>query len=277
MGQAGDRASSGEIAALLQRVVGRTGLAPGRLAVRSAEMEPLFALRCVRARAGGDDPGELARSLTAVVREAVARLGESPTRQAVELLLGVGRTRGQLRKERRRAAAAYLGISDEHLRKTREYQLLQEVADEVLGLEAEVATGEPPTAVAAEPSGEPAAVLVPGDDTRFIADVSIPDGSTVRTGAQFTKVWEIENSGTVRWVGRSLERIGPSDAEGLCRTPARIPIATTQPGARIRIEAVHVAPDGPGTSRTDWKMVDHLGRYCFPRKRGLYCIVHVVD
>jgi hypothetical protein len=240
-------------------------------------MGPLFALRCVQARADGDDPGDLARGLTAVVREAIARLGESPTRQAVELLLGVGRTRGQLRKERRRAAAAYLGISEEHLRKSREYQLLQEVADEVLGLEGEVAAGEAPTVAAPEPRGGTRAVLVPGDETRFIADVSIPDGTTVRTGAQFTKIWEIQNSGAVRWVGRSLERIGPSDAEGLCRTSARIPIATTEPGDRVRIEAVHVAPDGPGTCRTDWKMVDRLGRYCFPQKRGLYCIVHVVD
>ena len=37
------------------------------------------------------------------------------------------------------------------------------------------------------------------NDAVFIADVTIPDGSEMDPGQDFTKVWAIQNSGTCRW------------------------------------------------------------------------------
>lgn len=106
-----------------------------------------------------------------------------------------------------------------------------------------------------------------GDATRFITDVTIPDGTVVRPGTQFVKVWEIQNTGSVRWHDRYLQRddlpLGPND----CRTPRRIPVGNTSPGERVKI-AVDVT--APSTAPTDcmvrWKMVDESGRQLFPSK-----------
>lgn len=118
--------------------------------------------------------------------------------------------------------------------------------------------------------------VYPGDGSSFIADVTIPDGTVVEPGEQFVKVWEIQNTGSVRWHDRYLERtdmpLGPKD----CRTPGRIPVGNTSPGERIKI-AVDVR--APSTAHANcmvrWKMIDESGRLLFPSSRPVYFLVHV--
>jgi DNA-binding SARP family transcriptional activator len=119
--------------------------------------------------------------------------------------------------------------------------------------------------------------LVPGDNSRFVADVTIPDGAPVHVGQPFTKVWEIQNTGTVEWRDRYLLRQGILAAPGLCSSPARVPLATTPPAGYLRISVTFVAPTLPGSCRVDWKMADAQGRLAFPNKQGLYVIVSVVE
>jgi len=40
--------------------------------------------------------------------------------------------------------------------------------------------------------------LVLGDKSKFICDVTIPDGIKVKVNQKFTKIWEIQNVGSVR-------------------------------------------------------------------------------
>jgi len=40
---------------------------------------------------------------------------------------------------------------------------------------------------------------VNGDDANFIADISIPDGTTLQAGEQFTKTWRFQNTGKTTW------------------------------------------------------------------------------
>jgi Ig-like domain from next to BRCA1 gene/Helix-turn-helix domain len=117
--------------------------------------------------------------------------------------------------------------------------------------------------------------LVPCDDDRFVADVTIPDGASVRAGYTFVKTWEIQNTGLVPWQGRYLTRQGLLTGPGLCDSAPRVAIPSTKPGQDVRISVTFTAPSLPGSCRVDWKMTDGQGRLYFPDRAGLYVIVNV--
>lgn len=118
-------------------------------------------------------------------------------------------------------------------------------------------------------------VRVPGDRSRFIADVTIPDGTRVRVGEHFLKVWQIENAGSVTWNGRSLQRMYLPAAPHSCKTPDRVPIPYSAPGALVDISVPVVAADTPGTCWVGWKMVDDRGQPYFASSRPVYFLVTV--
>lgn len=122
----------------------------------------------------------------------------------------------------------------------------------------------------------PVGPRIPGDQSRFITDVTIPDGTRVATNETFIKVWEIENSGTVPWHNRYLEREDLPPAPGNCRTPDRIMIGDTLPNQRVKISVTATAPDRPGTCMVRWKMVDDTGELFFPSSRPVFFLVEVV-
>jgi len=127
---------------VLQRVVCVAGLSSVALARRLVELEVFTGLACVQLRLGdtGDASVEAqASAVVLVIKDAVHRLEQGPTRRAVELLLGIGHTRGLLRSARRRAAAEELGISEGHFRRNRELPVLRELAEEICSLETECA------------------------------------------------------------------------------------------------------------------------------------------
>jgi Ig-like domain from next to BRCA1 gene len=117
--------------------------------------------------------------------------------------------------------------------------------------------------------------LVPCDDSRFVADVTIPDGTTVRAGQRFVKIWEIRNSGLVPWRGRFERRQGVQSGPGLCSSPPAVPVPTTMPGHDVQIRVTFTAPSLPGSCRVDWRMTDTYGRVYFPYLGGLYVTVNV--
>ncbi len=128
-----------------------------------------------------------------------------------------------------------------------------------------------------------------GDKSAFVADVTIPDGEPVYTGTRFTKVWEVQNVGTVAWVDRYLqcmdEQIVVTSVSGvqlriterLRPMVGRIAIPETQPGDVVRMSVDFVAPSLPGTCLSYWKSVFADGRECFPNAVGLSCMVRVVS
>lgn len=133
----------------------------------------------------------------------------------------------------------------------------------------------PLPAVHAPAAVRPTAALVAGDDDRFVADVTIPDGARVTAGQEFTKIWEIQNTGTVEWRNRYLQRQDLDDAAGRCTSPARVPVTTTEPGEHVRIAVTLRAPALPGSCEVHWQLVDAQGRLSFPGKAGLYLVVYV--
>lgn len=118
--------------------------------------------------------------------------------------------------------------------------------------------------------------LKTGFATKFIKDVTIPDGSPIPINTRFTKTWRVQNIGTVPWKEKHLKRITPQDPN-LCYSLDSIPLPTVESGEIIDISVEFTTPKYPGTCRTDWKMVDAHENLTFPEKQGLYSIVHVVE
>ncbi len=119
-------------------------------------------------------------------------------------------------------------------------------------------------------------VTVPEDNTLFIKDVTIPDGSSVPVNTTFEKIWRVKNTGTVVWKNRYLKRMTPASSL-ICSSPAMVPIPETLPGQTIDIAVTFTTPHLPGSCRTDWKTSDENGNLYFPEMHGLYSIVTVVE
>ncbi|MFI0373002.1 NBR1-Ig-like domain-containing protein [Actinomadura sp. 1N219] len=119
------------------------------------------------------------------------------------------------------------------------------------------------------------APVVTGDRSVFVADVTIPDGTVVKTGQQFVKTWELANAGSVPWHGRFLARATLPADNGTCSTPGKVPIPDTEPGAHVRVSVRVTAPATPGSCWVGWKMVDGAGKQLLPGARPVYFVVNV--
>lgn len=91
----------------------------------------------------------------------------------------------------------------------------------------------------------------------FIADVSIPDGTSFVSGANFTKTWRLKNIGSCTWTtGYSLvyvdgTQMGPT-------TSVYLP-ANVAPGGQIDLSVPMTAPIGVGTYRSNWQLKNANG------------------
>jgi Domain of unknown function (DUF4062)/Ig-like domain from next to BRCA1 gene len=114
------------------------------------------------------------------------------------------------------------------------------------------------------------------DDSRFVSDITVPDGQRILVDSEIEKTWEIENTGCVVWRNRFLQ-VENALASGLTPLQERIAIPETRPGSGVRITVRFHSPKYPGTCESYWKMVDSDGKAFFPKKKGLFCRVQVVD
>lgn len=104
----------------------------------------------------------------------------------------------------------------------------------------------------------------------------MPDGTVVKPGSRFDKIWEIQNSGSVAWTDRYLRRDDTVAGPQPCRTPDRIPVEDTAPRTNVKIKVSVTAPDrGPDTCKVHWKMVDDSGKLMFPGSRPIFFEVKV--
>lgn len=114
-------------------------------------------------------------------------------------------------------------------------------------------------------------------ESRFLKDVTIADGSTVKVGQKFKKIWEIENIGDLPWENRFLEREGPCEGPGRLISRKRVRIPYTKPGQRCQIKINIVAPGQPGSCYATWKMVSEKGKILLPHQKPLFVSVDVVE
>ncbi|MFI7133871.1 NBR1-Ig-like domain-containing protein [Nonomuraea sp. NPDC050153] len=109
------------------------------------------------------------------------------------------------------------------------------------------------------------------DDSAFEQDVTHPDGTVVKTGKEFTKIWRIRNTGTIPWRGRYLTRLNDTP----CRAPKRVEIRVVQPGEPVDIAVRVRASDSPGRCKIYWKMTDETGTQLLSAKKPIFLDVVV--
>jgi hypothetical protein len=106
----------------------------------------------------------------------------------------------------------------------------------------------------ASPTTAPVAQATPGasptcrNNSTFVSDVTVPDGTTFAPGQSFTKTWRLRNSGTCAWTdGYELVFVrGTNMAAGSAAVPE------TTPGATADVQMQMTTPTSPGT---------HIGFY----------------
>ncbi len=118
----------------------------------------------------------------------------------------------------------------------------------------------PPTVTGTPPTPTPTKSITPApnacDRAQFVADVTVPDGTSFAPGFGFTKTWRLKNIGTCTWTNYSLifdsgEKMGGPDS-------ALIP-TTVAPGQTVDISIQLTSPTTGGTYRGYWKLKNNTG------------------
>jgi hypothetical protein len=92
----------------------------------------------------------------------------------------------------------------------------------------------------------------------FVADVTIPDNTTLKPGEEFTKTWRVKNNGTCNWeVGFKFNFVGGEAMGGKSLALAKI----VTPGSEAELSVALTAPSTTGTFRGNWRMTNAAGTY----------------
>ncbi len=117
------------------------------------------------------------------------------------------------------------------------------------------------TATATQPLVLPTVTVTQPPDcashAAFVADVSVPDGSTFFPGEPMAKTWRLRNSGTCPWT--SDYRIIFSGGAQL-DAPSTQAVPATEPGQTADITVAMVAPDASGEYTGLWQLADADGK-----------------
>jgi hypothetical protein len=115
---------------------------------------------------------------------------------------------------------------------------------------------------------------VTGNDAKWIADLTIPDFSTLSAGEKFVKTWTIQNTGTTTWT----KDFSIIYLEGLLGENNTTNIKITKdvaPGEQVDVSANFVAPAANGLYSSYWKMYSASG-YMFGEVLSLKFYVGIV-
>ena len=91
----------------------------------------------------------------------------------------------------------------------------------------------------------------------FIEDVTIPDGTTLKPGTIFTKIWKVKNIGTCTWTSNyKLVFTFGDRLNGLSPKPLGQGVP---PGGTIDLAVDLVAPKNPNMYQGNWMLEDEQG------------------
>ena len=109
----------------------------------------------------------------------------------------------------------------------------------------------------------PTATLAPTssagtDSALYVADVTIPDGTTFQPGDSFQKTWQIKNAGTSTWTSGYRLAFAAGDQMG---GPASVPVPNdVAPGQTVDISVDLTAPNDGGEYTGYWRMMNGSGK-----------------
>jgi hypothetical protein len=122
--------------------------------------------------------------------------------------------------------------------------------------EPNTATPTPTISPTSLPTGTPVVNLC--DRAAFVEDVTIPDGTEIEAGSDFTKTWLLRNDGTCTWtvayqvVFSSGDQMGGPNSKQLSSEPVA-------PGETVRISVNLTAPEEPGSYLGNWVLQNTAG------------------
>ncbi len=117
-----------------------------------------------------------------------------------------------------------------------------------------------PTITPGGPTLTPSATPPPAtscDRAAFVADVTVPDGTTFTAGSNFTKIWRLKNVGVCTWTSDYRVVFASGDAMSAA-TVVSLP-RVVKPGFRSDIAIKMIAPNTPGVFRGEWKLRNAAG------------------
>jgi len=129
-------------------------------------------------------------------------------------------------------------------------------------------TPAPPTSTVEGAAGTATQVVIPtqpsgtsADDANFVSDVTIPDGSTLKAGEQFTKTWRFQNIGKTTWTTEySIQYLEGNLMGKDGALTFRIP-KSVAPGEYLDVSVPFTAPQTPGVYSSYWKLLSSSGYY----------------
>lgn len=91
------------------------------------------------------------------------------------------------------------------------------------------------------------------ESATFVSDVTIPDGTQLEPETEFTKTWQIMNTGSCTWTSDYQVAFNSGDAmDG--STPQSLVVDSVAPGKIVEISIEMIAPDEPGVYTGYWRM-----------------------
>ncbi len=90
-------------------------------------------------------------------------------------------------------------------------------------------------------------------DADFVADVTVPDNTSLVPGTAFRKTWRIKNSGSCNWENGTLLAFIGGDSMGSVGGTVAVPAAAV--GATLDVSVDFKAPSTAGTYRSTWQLV----------------------
>jgi hypothetical protein len=91
------------------------------------------------------------------------------------------------------------------------------------------------------------------DNSAYVADITIPDGTIMTPGQKFEKKWKIQNTGSCTW--NTSYRLAFDSGELMGGAPVAI-IVPVPPGNQSDIAVNLTAPTSAGTFTGTWRMQD---------------------
>ena len=119
--------------------------------------------------------------------------------------------------------------------------------------------------ISEDPASFDAVAAACTDDSEFVADMTVPDGTHYAPGAVFQKTWRLRNSGTCTWddfyrlaylAGERMSgpRTSPLGDPNISQGgPGLFP--TVLPGGEIDVSVLLTAPASAGTHRGQWQLI----------------------
>lgn len=94
------------------------------------------------------------------------------------------------------------------------------------------------------------------EDATFVADVTIPDDTTLNPGLSFTKTWRMKNTGTSTW-GSGYSWVYTNGDQ--MNAPGSISVPSTAPNNTLDLSVNMTAPNTPGIYTGYWRMRNPQG------------------